>query len=244
MQQARLIMGMPISITLVDQHATNHDIDAVFDYFTDIDERFSPYIPTSEVARINHGLAETDWSSDMATIMRLAEQTRKETGGYFDVYSHETFDPSGIVKGWAINNAAELLRERGCQNFCIDAGGDVQVAGHNEDSEPWRVGIRNPFNRDEVIKIVGVSTEGVATSGTYIRGDHIYNPLTNQPAHEIASLTVIGPNVYEADRFATAAFAMGKQGVNFIESLAGFEAYMIDNDKQATLTSGFERFVL
>ncbi len=244
MKQTRLLMGMPIVIAIEDPAITTPDFDAVFDYFSAIDEQFSPYKTTSEVARVNQSLERPDWSEDMVTIMRLAEQTKQETNGYFDVYSHKHFDPSGIVKGWAINNAAQLLRKRGRANFFIDAGGDIQVAGLNHDHKAWRIGIRNPFNRDEVIKIIGVTTEGVATSGTAIRGDHIYNPLTGQTAHEIASLTVIGPNVYEADRFATAAFAMGKQGVNFIESLPGFEAYMIDNDNQATLTSGFERYVI
>jgi thiamine biosynthesis lipoprotein len=83
----------------------------------------------------------------------------------------------------------------------------------------------------------------VATSGTYIRGQHIYNPhASNDAIKEVASLTVIGPTIYDADRFATAAFAMGKAGINFIESLDNYEAYLITDDRQATLTSGFERY--
>jgi len=244
MKQTRLLMGMPIVVAIEDPDTTTADFDAVFNYFSAIDEQFSPYKTTSEVTRINQGLEQPDWSEDMVTIMRLAEQTKQETNGYFDVYSYKHFDPSGIVKGWAIDNAAQLLQKRGRANFFIDAGGDIQVAGLNHDHEAWRIGIRNPFNRDEVIKIINVTTEGIATSGTPIRGDHIYNPLTGQSAHDIASLTVIGPNAYEADRFATAAFAMGERGVAFIESLAGFEAYMIDTNKQATFTSGFERYVI
>jgi len=92
------------------------------------------------------------------------------------------------------------------------------------------------------LKVVGVAHEGVATSGTYIRGNHIYNPISKKPADAIASLTVIGPNIYEADRFATAAFAMGPSGITFVESLEGFEAYMVDNNRIATFTSGFERY--
>jgi len=57
-------------------------------------------------------------------------------------------------------------------------------------------------------------------------------------------VTVIGPNVYEADRFATAAFAMGRKGIEFIEKLVDFEGYMIDAQARATFTSGFERYVL
>ncbi len=61
---------------------------------------------------------------------------------------------------------------------------------------------------------------------------------------DVVSITIIGPNVFEADRFATAAFAMGRKGIQFIEELAGFEGYMIDAQACATYTSGFERYVL
>ncbi|MGH7193526.1 MAG: FAD:protein FMN transferase, partial [Candidatus Saccharimonadales bacterium] len=82
------------------------------------------------------------------------------------------------------------------------------------------------------------------TSGTAIRGQHIYDPhRPDKPIEEIVSLTVIGPDIYEADRFATAAFAMGKAGIGFIGSLDGFEGYMIDAAKQATFTDGFEGYV-
>jgi thiamine biosynthesis lipoprotein len=85
---------------------------------------------------------------------------------------------------------------------------------------------------------------GIATSGTYRRGQHIYDPHnTGAPLAEIVSISVIGPNVYEADRFATAAFAMGGQGINFIENLKGFEGYMINKDGIAIQTGGFVRYL-
>jgi FAD:protein FMN transferase len=83
---------------------------------------------------------------------------------------------------------------------------------------------------------------GVATSGNYIRGAHIYDPKTENPLKDLVSITVIGPNVYEADRFATAAFAMGEKGIYFIESLKGFEEYAIDKAGIATQTSGFKKY--
>ena len=85
---------------------------------------------------------------------------------------------------------------------------------------------------------------GVATSGLYQRGRHIYNPHDFADAlDQVASITVIGPNVYEADRFATAAFAMGPAGIDFIASLRGFEGYAITHDRRATMTPGFQTLV-
>jgi thiamine biosynthesis lipoprotein len=88
-----------------------------------------------------------------------------------------------------------------------------------------------------------LSNCGIATSGTYERGQHIYNPITKKTEiSDIVSLTVIGPNVFEADKFSTPAFAMGKVGIEFIESLPGFDGYMIDKDGIATMTSGFDEY--
>ena len=236
---------MPITIEIVDSHATDADFDAVFAYFTHIDEKFSTYKKTSEISAINYnGLAQKDWSEEMNMVFLLSEETKKQTNGYFEIKTpNGEYDPSGLVKGWAIWNAAKLLEKRGFQNFYIDAGGDIQPHGKNAEGKPWAIGIKNPFNEIENVKVVYVKEEGVATSGTYIRGLHIYNPKKeNQPVSEIVSLTVIGPNIHDADRYATAAFAMGADGINFIESLKGFEGYMIDQQKIGTMTTGFEQY--
>ncbi len=238
-------MGMPITVEVVDPSVTEADIDKVFAYFRAVDDIFSTYKEHSEISKINRGeLRAEEYSDEMKTILALSEQTKQETRGYFDIQHNGIADPSGIVKGWAIFQAAHMLKEAGCTNFYIDAGGDIQVSG-KKDGNPWRIGIRNPFNRKEIVKVLAVMDKGIATSGTAIRGQHIYDPhLLHTPLQDIVSLTIIGPNVYEADRFATASFAMGKRGINFIEQLPGFEGYMIDASARATFTSGFERYVL
>lgn len=245
MKQLQLLMGMPITVEILDAGATEADIEKVFASFRAIDETFSTYKEQSEISKINRGELSGDaYSEAMKTILALSEQTRQETRGYFDIRHDGMLDPSGIVKGWAILQAARMLKAAGFVNFFIDAGGDIQVAGTKQ-GHPWRVGIRNPFNRNEHVKVLALTDKGIATSGTAIRGQHIYNPHQPQmPIEEIVSLTVIGPDVYEADRFATAAFAMGKRGIYFIEQLSGFEGYMIDASARATFTSGFERYVV
>src|SRR5690348_7073646 len=207
-KDTRLLMGMPITVEIVDATATAHDVDSVFAYFTAVDERFSTYKASSEISRINRGeLSASQYSRDMQTVLALSEQTKQETHGYFDIERNGIYEPAGIVKGWAIQNAANMLKTQGRRNFYIDAGGDIAVAGHKE-GRPWRVGIRNPFNRNENVKVLALSERGIATSGTAIRGQHIYNPhRPDEPLLYVVSITVIGPDIYEADRFATAAFA-------------------------------------
>ncbi len=238
-------MGMPITIAIADATAAQTDSDALFDYFQTIDERFSPFKETSETRAVDRGAARESWSDDMKEIVRLAEQTKGETEGYFDVMTPDgRFNPVGIVKGWAIKNAADILRKKGLQNFYVEAGGDIEASGKNAAGEKWSVGIKNPFKQDEIVKTLFATDIGVATSGTYIRGDHIYDPHTGYPTSDIVSLTVIAPDACEADRFATAAFAMGERGIAFIEKLPEFEGYMIDKNGIATMTSGFSKYTI
>lgn len=239
---------MPITVELVDARVAAKDIDDVFSYFRQVEENFSVFKETSEISRINRGeISEADYSEEMKEIFEKSEQTKRETNGYFDINIEGKYNPSGLVKGWAIYRAAQLVKARGFKNFYINAGGDIQAYGGNSQGQPWSVGVKNPFHQEQIVKIIYLSIGGlgVATSGTYIRGQHIRNPHDSAvPITDIVSLTVIGPDVYEADRYATAAFAMGKSGIGFIEQLDGFEGYVIDKDGLATMTTGFEKYTV
>lgn len=238
-------MGMPVVVDIPEDGASTEILERVFSYLKYTDEKFSPFKETSEITAINKGLIGREgWSEEMKTIINLSKQTENDTNGYFNIeLENGKFDISGMVKGWAINEAAKMLDEAGFKNFYVDVGGDIEMRGKNLEGKKWRVGIQNPFNPMEVIKVVHLSNKGIATSGTYIRGEHIYNPIqNNSPANEIVSLTIIGPNVYEADRFATASFAMGNDGIAFVEGVAGLEGYAIDKSGIATMTSGFEKY--
>lgn len=241
MSETRHIMGMPITVEVVDDRA-----DAlrgeVFAYFEAVDRQFSTYRADSEISDLNSGrLAFEGISPELREVLDLAELTRCETDGYFDIRRPDgTIDPSGIVKGWAIRNAARLLQSRGAKDFFVDAGGDVQSWGHDAEGQPWSAGIRNPFNQAEIIKVVYPHNRGIATSGTSARGQHIWSPHRSGPITDVVSITVIGPDVLEADRFATAAFAMGKDGIYLIETHPGLEGYQVGADGTATMTSGFE----
>jgi thiamine biosynthesis lipoprotein len=242
MEKTRLIMGMPIIINIAHKSLKNSPFEKVFEYFNEVDNRFSTYKKDSEISQINNGkLKVEDSSLVMKKVFKLSEKTKKETNGFFDIQNGGKYDPSGLVKGWAIYEASKILKKMGYKNFYISAGGDIQVSGKNELGQPWTVGIKNPFDQSKIVKALKIKNQGVATSGNYIRGAHIYNPK-GQLNDDVVSLTVIGPNIYEADRFATAAFAMGRQGIEFIENLPGFEGYLIDKSGIGTMTTGWEGF--
>jgi len=244
MTSTRLIMGMPITVAIPGEHVPASVFEEAFSFLEEVDRRFSPYLPDSETSRIARGeLSPWDSSDQMQEVLDLADQTRMLTDGYFDAWFEGGFDPSGIVKGWSIRKAAWLVEGRGYRNFCIDAAGDIEVRGVNREEKPWEIGIRNPFQPDSIIKVLHLADRGIATSGTYIRGEHIYDPVEQHVANDIASMTVVGPDVYEADRLATAAYAMGERGIAFLASLPGIDGYMVDQGGTATFTPGLARYM-
>lgn len=238
-------MGMPVTVAIEGEGTAPEALGPAFSYFEQVDRQFSTYRPDSEISALNArriGLGAI--SAAMREVLEIAEDTRRQTDGYFNVRRPDgSLDPSGIVKGWAVRNAAALMRGAGHRNFYVDAGGDIQAEGVNDDGEAWRTGIRNPFAEDEIIQAVRLSGRGIATSGSYARGRHIYNPKRPDDAlDEIVSLTVIGGDVLEADRFATAACAMGPGGIYLIEAVEGLEGMMVDAQGMSTRTTGFEVF--
>ncbi len=248
MERTELIMGMPITVSLPSAKSgegADEAFAAVFSYFREIDERFSPYKPGSEVSRIARGEEKLEEASpQMAEVLRLCEETARQTGGYFSAWYAGTFDPSGIVKGWAVHEASRILDELGFRDHCVDAGGDIEARGFNSEGGPWEIGIRNPFDPRTIVKVLRLRDRGIATSGTYIRGDHIYDPKTGLPkADGFASLTVIGPDVLEADRLSTPAFAMGEEGLGFLTTTPGIEAYAVGADGIALFTPGLARYI-
>lgn len=245
-RETQIHMGMPITVEIADW-SSSALFDEIFAYFSAVDQRFSPFKPNSELTAINQSpLGLKAISADLQEVLVLAEHMRQKTLGYFEVRRPDgCVDPSGVVKGWAIRKVSRLIDAAGATGYFVEAGGDIQSRGKAADGKDWKFGIRNPFNEREIVKVVHPRGHGIATSGSYVRGQHIYNPhRPSQPIDDIISLTVIGVDVLQADLHATAAFAMGKEGIYFIEEQPQLEGYLIDRNGIATQTTGFGAFVI
>lgn len=231
---------MPVTIDVRDGAA---DLDALFGELRRIDADFSPFRPDSLVSRINQGrLVIADAGSELAAVLQSCDAYEEATGGFFSAWRGGHLDPSGLVKGWAIARACAMLDAGGHRSYFVDAGGDVRTRGSAAPGVPWRIGIRHPIERGSVVRVLLAHDLAVATSGTYEKGSHIYDPHTGAPAEDLISLTVIGPSILEADVHATAAFAMGRQAMTYLEARADYEAYAIGRDLRAVWTSGFDRW--
>jgi thiamine biosynthesis lipoprotein len=233
-------MGMPITVDVRDANASGSALDDVYEELIRIDRLFSPFLPESEVTRIAERRLSIEAADPLVReVFELCRVYETDTNGYFSAHYRGRFDPSGLVKGWAIARGAAILDACGYRDYFLDAGGDVWTRGRSAPGEPWRVGIRHPVERDKVARIVLATDLAVATSGTYEKGAHIIDPHTHAPAVELLSMTVVGPSILEADVLATATFAMGLRGLDFIERRTGYDAYAIDREMRGHWTSGF-----
>ena len=210
------------------------------DWLHRVDEIFSTYKPASEVCRFDRGeLQIGDCSQELRHIFALCRRFNGESDGFFDAWAGGAFDPSGVVKGWSIEEASRLLSENGLPDHLIDGGGDVRLRGTPPGGRRWHVGVRHPLRPDAYCASLSLGEGAVATSGTYERGHHILNPYTGAPATELVSVTIAGPNLTDADAYATAALAMGAQAPSWLDRLSGYEALVIGPDGRGWSTRGW-----
>ncbi len=156
-------------------------------------------------------------------------------------------DTGGILKGYAVDLSMERIKELGITDALINGGGNIRVIGKNVNGETWKIGVQNPRVSGEIIGVLSLDNEAVATSGDYqryfyyknVRYHHIIDPSTGKPARKAISATVICPDAVTADAYSTAVFVMGKEkGLKFLnkENLQG----IIIDENGAVMTEGLK----
>lgn len=247
-RHVEFVMGTAVSFDLRDSMTVRTGLDDAIAWLHHVDRTFSPYIEHSEISRIGRGeLSLVDACHDVQGILEWCEELRNDTHGAFDAWAvpapNDTFlDPCGVVKGWSIERAAQILETHGHARFTINAGGDVTVRGRPGPARAWTVGIRHPDQPDMLAAVLAVEGPmAVATSATHERGAHIIDPRTGCPTTAIASATVVGPDLGLADAYATAVFVMGIDGLAWLAERLGFEGFVITHEATTSATPGFDR---
>lgn len=240
------IMGMPISVHVrADRPRSATVTAAVEQVFADlrrVDTVFSPWKDDSQVTRLSRGeLTLADCDAEVREVADLCEQARERTRGWFDAYlptpdGDRRFDPTGLVKGWAVERASRHLAALYGADFMLNAGGDVVVGCRRADTPDWNLGIEDPTDRTRLVSTVPLRSGGIATSGTAARGAHIFVPGTGLPADALLAVTVIGPSLMWADVYATAAFARGPDCLDWLATLPGHVGLVVALDGTVTTT--------
>src|SRR5579871_224853 len=166
LRRVEQVMGMPIVVDVRDD-CGDDDLDALFDWFREVDARFSTYKEDSEISRLNRGeLAVRDCHPDVRWVLARCDELREATGGFFDARyaSLLEVDPSGLVKGWSVDRGGDLLEERGIHNYSINAGGDIRTRGAALPEPVWRTGIQHPVELELLAAVVESNDLALATS--------------------------------------------------------------------------------
>jgi thiamine biosynthesis lipoprotein len=246
------IMGLPVSIHLrgdaLDSASVEQQVAAVYAELRHADAVFSPYRDDSDLSRWDRGeLALDDADPALAEVITLCGEARERTDGWFDPRGlpdprtgGPRYDPSGLVKGWAVQHATRHLAVLDGYGWCVNAGGDVVV--HAPDDQPtWRIGIENPRDPGRILHVIERRSGAVATSGTVHRGAHIVDPHTGQPATAVRALTVIGKQLLWADVYATAGAARGPRALDWLDGIDGYEALLVSRSGLVRTTEGWSR---
>jgi thiamine biosynthesis lipoprotein len=220
------IMGMPISLALRGRHASSDAAeqawDAVIKQLREVDVIFSTYRDDSIINRLDRGeLLIDECPPVVAEVLNLGRQAERQTDGAFSINlptvdGRRRHDPSGVVKGWAVQRAAGFLDALDETDYCLSAGGDLVCHTADRVRPAWRIGIENPYATMSLIAVVPIRSGAVATSGTAHRGRHLIDPRTGQHPIGVASATVIADSLTWADIDATAAYVQGRHAVRWL----------------------------
>jgi thiamine biosynthesis lipoprotein len=255
MRRAEEQWGTVISVDVRDP-VDDAVLDDLFTWFRRVDDLFSTWRPETEISRIARGdLAVSEADREVRSVLAACADLKRDTNGAFDIEAarqlcslqpgQAPIDPSGYVKGWAVEEGARRLRLAGRGNFSIGAGGDVVVCGRPDPRDPesvWRVGIAHPWEPTRVAMVLGLTNFACATSGRYERGDHVLDPRNGAAATGLMAATVIGPDLGIADAYATALMVLGADdGLRWITAKAGYDAVVVAPDQSVAFTPGLER---
>ena len=241
----------PVWGTIVDVDCSGVNVSAaeldramnsVIAFCEDVDRDFSTYKNGSWVSRLRRGeVAIEQCPDDVIEVWDLCAQAKWLSDGAFDPWAVTGgFDPSGLVKGWAADICADMLVQAGAQHVQVNAAGDLALRGGYFDStdgcvKPWKIGVVNPDNKQEVLQIFEITDGAIATSGTYERGAHITDPYTGMIAIGAKSATVVGAAGWLCDAMATGLMVAGQDAARWFTQpeLSGYQVWVIDRHENS-----------
>lgn len=208
-------MNMPFTIVFVRDSfdeilvdVLNQIVNEIDKYLQNVEEKFSPFLSESLVSRhtdLGEELQDDFFDIEYQEVYSRSIIAKKETHGLFDPFFDGKYNPTGFVKGWAIENAFMKYIKPLIDNNILEAGaingaGDMQVGTRLDSNFFWKIGIENPEDKEKIIAKYSIKNGAVATSGLSKKGQHIKSD--NDINH--IQVTVVGTYLSEVDVLATA----------------------------------------
>jgi thiamine biosynthesis lipoprotein len=205
----------------------------------ELDRFFSIWNADSPMSLFRSGqLGLEEVPPEIPLVIELCRQARALSKGWFDPWAMPGgMDPTGLVKGWAVEQALAVLQAAGVEAAMVNGGGDIALLGCPPEGGAWRIGIRHPWRADALACVLEPNA-AVATSGCYERGRHLLNPRSGRRPVSTASATITGASLSLVDALATALAVAGDEVLELVRSLDGYEAYLIRADGSEHATAG------
>ena len=239
------VWGTIVDVDCYSQFVSDADLNLAMKQITEfceaVDRDFSTYKEDSWVTRLRHGkVAIEDCPDDVIEVWDLCAQAKWLSDGAFDPWAVAGgFDPSGLVKGWAADKCADMLVAAGVPHVQVNAAGDLALRGgwfdsSTEEIKPWSIGVVNPDNRLEVVKVYEITDGAIATSGTYEQGAHIHDPHNGLIAIGAESATVVGAAGWLCDAMATAVMVGGTDSAIWFgqPELQGYQVFAVNRHEE------------
>jgi FAD:protein FMN transferase len=237
------VMGLPISLALRGRYAEEARAEAAWQdavaSLREADRVFSTYRPDSVISRLGRGEIDLqECPPEVAEVLAIGDLARVESGGAFDVQrptedGRVVLDPSGVVKGWAVERAARAFDDLPDTDVCLSAGGDMVCRTRMPGSPGWRIGIEDPHDPTRTIAVVPITDGAVATSGSAHRGAHIVDPRNGTTPSALASVTVVGDDLTWVDIEATIGIVLGDEALGWLGSRPGRSGLIVRADGTA-----------
>lgn len=230
------VMGTAVSVDLRCPLEASEEwgvIDDLTHWFRWVDETFSTFRQESAISRLAAGEVTLEQCGrQVLEVADACERATVATSGIFNAAyaGPDSFDPTGLVKGWSVQRAADGLAERGLSDFCINGAGDLVVSGGAYPRHSWRVGVDDPRRDRGLLGVVTGRDFAMATSGATRDGTEIVDPRFGGSARGLLQATVVGPSLTDADAYATALVAAGGDAQDLALDLAadGWECVLLD----------------
>lgn len=195
------------------------------EYLNHVDQQFSPFVSTSLVSKYqNHQLELNEFTSEFQEVYGISVKAQEITDGAFNPFYNHQYDPTGVVKGWAIQRGFEislrpLLQNQQVAAVALNGAGDIQMGVAHDSNYEWQIGIEDPLQINHLIYQFTIKNGAVATSGFSKRGSHIQ---LQDATSSIIQSSIVADELIEADIMATAVISMGQNKLkNFKYPLRG-----------------------
>lgn len=261
-------MGTSVTIKVsgLDKKIANEMIEDAAREIEKIEFLLNPFREGSEIWILNkYGVLKYP-SEHLLTVLERALKYSEVSQGAFDITAVSTakdvtyrdialsreevrflkkgviISLGGIAKGYAVDRAIEVLKRNGVQHGLVDAGGDIRTIDGRGDGKAWRIGVRNPFNKVELVAILKLSNKAVATSGVYERSN-VMNPRERKAVEDPVSATVISNSAMDADALATLSLVSPEIGLNIVKRFDS-ELMLIRRSGEMIFSDGFKSYIL